>query len=327
MGRLAVTSLLALTLLGCQLPNATQELPVSELVGQVSFPTRQTQAAIEDVAGYATVSLINTVRNRTEATTVTDASGSFRLSFPTSFKPAATDSFYLEAIKGLNANLPGNNAARVRTIAQHNGGWTTITNTVPNTGIVLSTMTTALSVGAALKPGSVTPTDLIGKLIGTVYTPVTNLSDTDFTSLKTLTNQVLTDNQDPVAGIGYTAPSTWYRVLAGTSVVTVASLSVTVGDVGTSVLIKGTGFESTIASNSVQFNGVTATVTAATPGTLTTTVPLGATTGKVTVKVGASTAEGPVFTVTGLIQGSVATDSSGVIGGGITTLWRHHGSH
>jgi YD repeat-containing protein len=50
------------------------------------------------------------------------------------------------------------------------------------------------------------------------------------------------------------------------------------GPVGTTVLIQGQGFSTTPASNTVQFNGVNATVTAATATTLTVTVPSGATT-------------------------------------------------
>lgn len=62
------------------------------------------------------------------------------------------------------------------------------------------------------------------------------------------------------------------------------------GAVGASVTIDGSGFSATAASNTVRFNGVTATVTSASSTSLTTTVPAGATTGPVSVTVGANTA-------------------------------------
>lgn len=62
------------------------------------------------------------------------------------------------------------------------------------------------------------------------------------------------------------------------------------GPVGTSVTIYGTGFSATPASNTVKFNGTTATVATASTTVLTTTVPAGATTGTISVTVAAVTA-------------------------------------
>lgn len=71
------------------------------------------------------------------------------------------------------------------------------------------------------------------------------------------------------------------------------------GPVGTTVTVTGTNFSSTIANNTVTFNGTTATVTAAIPTQLTVTVPTGATTGKVAVTVGGTTVTSTTdFTVT-----------------------------
>ncbi len=53
------------------------------------------------------------------------------------------------------------------------------------------------------------------------------------------------------------------------------------GPVGATVTIYGTGFSSTPAQNTVQFNGTTATITSAAPGQLVVTVPAGATTGAI----------------------------------------------
>ncbi|AYB31356.1 IPT/TIG domain-containing protein [Chryseolinea soli] len=70
------------------------------------------------------------------------------------------------------------------------------------------------------------------------------------------------------------------------------------GNVGTSVIITGSGFDSNPSVDIVKFNGINAPVTEATTTTLKVTVPGGATTGTITVGVGADIAEGPVFTVT-----------------------------
>lgn len=62
------------------------------------------------------------------------------------------------------------------------------------------------------------------------------------------------------------------------------------GPVGTAVTIYGTGFSATPASNTVKFNGTTATVATASTTVLTTTVPAGATTGTISVTVAGVTA-------------------------------------
>jgi YD repeat-containing protein len=72
------------------------------------------------------------------------------------------------------------------------------------------------------------------------------------------------------------------------------------GSATTPVVIQGYGFSATPANNTVKFNGVTATVTAATTNRLTVTVPAGATTGSVSVTTTAGTASSPhPFTVLG----------------------------
>jgi RHS repeat-associated protein len=70
---------------------------------------------------------------------------------------------------------------------------------------------------------------------------------------------------------------------AASSALSVVQLTPARGAVGDTVTIAGTGFSTTPASNTVKFNGTTATVTAATARLLTLTVPTGATTGTVSV--------------------------------------------
>src|SRR6218665_3427048 len=78
----------------------------------------------------------------------------------------------------------------------------------------------------------------------------------------------------------------------------IASFSPTSGLTGATVTVNGSNFSSTLLDNNVTFNGVTATVTAATTTVLTVIVPENAATGAVRVTVGSSTAtSSSVFTV------------------------------
>jgi hypothetical protein len=80
------------------------------------------------------------------------------------------------------------------------------------------------------------------------------------------------------------------------------------GPVGTPVTIYGTGFSATPTSNTVKFNGTTATVATASTTVLTTTVPAGATTGTISVKVAGITATSAASFTVG--TGSAPTLSS-----------------
>lgn len=68
------------------------------------------------------------------------------------------------------------------------------------------------------------------------------------------------------------------------SVPTITSFTPTSGPIGTTVVIAGTNFDPVVASNTVRFNGVTATTPSTASATsLTVTVPVGATTGPISV--------------------------------------------
>lgn len=69
----------------------------------------------------------------------------------------------------------------------------------------------------------------------------------------------------------------------------ITSFDPTSGPVGTTVTVYGTGFSATAANNTVKFNSTTATVAASDAGSISTTVPTGATTGRITVTVGGNT--------------------------------------
>jgi gliding motility-associated-like protein len=84
-----------------------------------------------------------------------------------------------------------------------------------------------------------------------------------------------------------------------TPVPTIISFTPAEGLIGTSVNITGTNFSTTPANNLVKFNGVTAIATSSSATSISTTVPIGATTGKITVAVGGNTATSATnFTVT-----------------------------
>jgi large repetitive protein len=67
------------------------------------------------------------------------------------------------------------------------------------------------------------------------------------------------------------------------SAIAISEFTPNAGPVGSSITIFGTGFSTTAASNTVRFNGTSATVSAATANQLTVTIPAGATTGKIAV--------------------------------------------
>ncbi len=71
---------------------------------------------------------------------------------------------------------------------------------------------------------------------------------------------------------------------------TITGFTPTTGTAGTPVTITGTNFDSVASKNEVTFNGVTATVTAASTTSLTATVPSGATTGPIAVTTRGGTA-------------------------------------
>ncbi|MBY0433214.1 MAG: gliding motility-associated C-terminal domain-containing protein [Cyclobacteriaceae bacterium] len=69
----------------------------------------------------------------------------------------------------------------------------------------------------------------------------------------------------------------------------IASFTPIIGLSGTVVTLTGTNFDPTPANNTVKFNGMVAVVTASTATSITTSVPVGATTGFITVSVGCAT--------------------------------------
>jgi YD repeat-containing protein len=93
------------------------------------------------------------------------------------------------------------------------------------------------------------------------------------------------------------------------------------GPVGATVTVQGTGFSATPAQNTVTFNGVTATVSAATANQLTVTVPSGATTGTIGVTApGGSGTSAVSFTVTSTSGSPTITSFTPTIGAAGTSV-------
>jgi YD repeat-containing protein len=93
------------------------------------------------------------------------------------------------------------------------------------------------------------------------------------------------------------------------------------GPVGATVTVQGTGFSATPAQNTLTFNGVTATVSAASPNQLTVTVPSGASTGAIGVTApGGSASSAASFTVTSSSGSPTITSFTPTIGAAGTSV-------
>lgn len=98
------------------------------------------------------------------------------------------------------------------------------------------------------------------------------------------------------------------------SMLAVLQFTPSASPIGATVTIYGTGFSATPASNTVKFNGTTATVLTASTTILTATVPSGATTGSISVTVGANTATSAASFTVGTSPAPTITTFSPAIG-------------
>ncbi len=97
------------------------------------------------------------------------------------------------------------------------------------------------------------------------------------------------DTSNQLAANSNQATFTLATVTAPPTTPTISSFTPSSGIVGTSVTISGTNFSSTLSSNTVKFNGITATLSSGSTTQLTAIVPASASTGKISVTVGANT--------------------------------------
>ena len=98
---------------------------------------------------------------------------------------------------------------------------------------------------------------------------------------------------------------------------TIASLTPTVGPVGQSVVISGSGFGATQSTSTVDFSGDLATVSNWSDTQITAVVPPGSETGQVTVSVAGVGGETQTFTINGSVQ---VTDSLGHVTNYVSTM-------
>jgi len=135
--------------------------------------------------------------------------------------------------------------------------------------------------------------------------------------------QAVVDPSGDTATYKYDAMGNILSITRGnSSQLSIISFTPQKGVVGTSVTINGTGFGATSGQNSVNFNGVSATVISATTTQIVATVPAAATTGPITVTApGGSVSTSAAFTVladSGAPTISSFTPSSGLTGSAVT---------
>jgi hypothetical protein len=98
------------------------------------------------------------------------------------------------------------------------------------------------------------------------------------------------------------------------------------GAVGVPLTVLGTNFGNSQAASTVKFNGTTATATAWSDTSISTTVPVGATTGNVVVTVNGSASNGVLFTVLPTPNIISLSPTSGAIGALVTITGTNFGS-
>jgi len=211
---------------------------------------------------------------------------------------------------------PSNSAAGIMVVsnvmfATGTNVWPAITSLAPASGAIGASVTiTGTNFSATAASNTV-------KFNGTVATVTASTATSLTTSVPTgaTTGKITVE----VGGLMATSATDFTVVAPGTP--TITSFTPFNGPVGTSITITGTNFSATAVSNAVKFNGTVAVVTASTATSITTSVPAGATTGKITVDVG-----GLIGTSTTDFQVTVAntptitsfTPTSGAIGTVVT---------
>jgi hypothetical protein len=174
-----------------------------------------------------------------------------------------------------------------------------ITGVSPGSGVT-GTSVTITGTGFGSLQGAVT----INGVTATASSWNPNQIVVPIPSAATTGNVVVTVNQVASNGVALTVTPT------------ITGLSSAGGAVGASVTITGTGFGNIQGTNTVSFNGVTATATSWSPNQIVVPVPAAATTGNVVVTVNQVASNGVGFTVIPTITG--LSLASGPVGSSVT---------
>lgn len=275
---------------GCVVPQRVA--PAWTIGGQVDFGGARVQATLADVAARATVSVIDATSGNTVVTTVTTEQGGFSLTFPRTFVPG-TAVYILEAVKGLNQNRAGRDAARVRTFIQWaSGGYRSMNSSLLNNPITISRTTTALAVIQSLR--QLPPDPLIGALdLGVADTSVSpptpdtfrpgssGITQQQFHDVTAFVGDALSADLDPLQAVSLTGAGAFVLQSRAPAVTDVLPALARVGD---TVTLTGTQFDPMLSGNRVFFAGASGVIpTSATPTSLVVVVPPGAVTGDLQV--------------------------------------------
>lgn len=313
--------LLILTLFllaGCRLPSLVPDLARAPgqsatvmapgqtvaLRGGIETAAYRAQATLTEIGYGATVSLLDPTTGATVATTISDASGSFVLTFGRTFVPVDGQAYFLEALKGVKGansqfNQAGSDAVRLRTLVFYQAtapvGWKSLTNPAPGS-ISLNQKTTALSVALSLKlqaGESLTLNDYIGALAVTPFVSIGAVSAADYDALLLLVDDAVVQDRDPIQ---YTVYDTVNRTFANSWVgFSITDVNPKSGNINDTLTITGSGFDSGPATVSV--NGVPAFILTLTDDTITARVNPGSRTGPVSVQIGNTLQAGSTFAI------------------------------
>lgn len=271
---------LAAGLAGC-LPAPPSSMPgIPPISGRLDGSTRAIAATFSEVTIGATVSLIDPATGNTVASSLTDGTGAFVLTF-NGFTPTSGAAYVLEAVKGLSSggspNRAGSAAARLRTFLFWNNGWQSFTNSTVNSGIVVGNATTALSAIVSLKEqagASLTLANLIGKVNegGDSFTETgTGLSNAnDFLAALPLVSNAIALDQDPLAAIAYNRNTGAYSLETG--VPWIGDYSPALPIPGGTLTVRGTNLDKLNGRNQFWFGATPASTWSVSPDRTTATV-------------------------------------------------------
>ena len=297
-----------MALAACASPTPRPGAP-ERLDGHVRFPVRQLQSTFQDVAESATVSLIEPVSGQTRTTTVTDAQGRFSLAFGGISLP--DQFYYLEAVKGLDSNRVGSDAARLRTLLKREKGqWSSLTGLSSTAPVGLGLTTTAMCIIASLRPAGLSLGTWLGSVsldqAETFNSAGTGITTSEFNRVRDLSSQALVRDFDPFDAIQLVAGT--FQVKSGILGVppTISSVQPALAAVGGRITLVGNGFEPAVASNAVRFSpGISATVMSATSSRIEVLVSWGASTGELVLDSGLQRATAS-FTLLPMLDGRMS---------------------